>query len=478
MEFKIAPPRPGELAERLCGFANSRLGGMLIVGVADQTWEIVGVKSEAATLDVIIQACRLCKPPLTLTLPNQLEVVELRGKKVILAHIPPNTGVLYQAGGSYWLRRGTYTSPMDTAEVTSFLHRQGQLQWEAQPVLEATLEDLDNAKVQGYLEHLADLTKRPPRINDYTELLLKLKCAVRVVGGEQVGPKVYPTNAGLLLFGYAPRYLLTQAEVVATYYQDNSGVQRYTDRKTLVGTIPEQIDQVADVLRTWTPMGGRVEGFHRIDEPALPLESLREAVVNAVVHRDYSLAGTAVRIFYYPNRVEIHNPGVLPGNLSLERLRQGEAPSLPRNPILVSVLKDMPGGYMERVGSGIRFMINQMLDMKLPEPEFREQDEFVVTFYKAQATSSPGGVSQSELPLDLRRVGSPSVPQSVIEMVGPGERRAMAMQFVRENGAITHKQYRALTGVAETTAIRDLDGLVANGSLRKVGSGPGRKYVQ
>lgn len=516
VEFKVAPPRPSELAERLCGFANSHSGGIVVIGVADQSWEIMGVKSESDAIDIIMQASRLCRPPIPI-LPNQLETMSIRGKNLVIVSIPPNNGTLYQAGGTYWLRRGTKTSPMDTAEVTSFLYQQGHLHWEIQPAFNAELADLDKDKIQAYLDYLASLTKRPPRLSNYIELLLKLKCLVRVNlhtgeqfytvsksdAAENTTDAIYPTNAGLLLFGYAPKYHLTQAEIVATYYRDNSGVQRYTDRKTITGTIPEQIDQVESLLRLWTPVGAYVEGFHRVDEPALPLEALREAVVNAVVHRDYSLEGTAVRIFYYPDRIQIHNPGLLPGNISLERLRQGEAPSMPRNPIIASILKDMAGGYMERVGSGIRFMINQMLTLNLPEPEFKEQGEFVITFYKRPEAVTISDYSkngnkfvaqtQSEQPNYAANVrtayvdagnlaeetsATASAKQVPTNLFSSAERRQMAMEYVRQNGSISHKQYRELTGAAETTAIRDLEALIANGSLRKVGSGPKRRYVQ
>ena len=490
LEFKIAPPRPAELAERLCGFANSRVGGTLIIGVADQTWEIVGVKSENDVIDTILQAARLCKPALAIA-ASQIQTLKIQDKTLVLAYIPANNGKLYQAGGSYWLRRGTRTSPMDTDEIMGFLHQHGQLQWEVQPALTASIQDdIDYDKVRAYLDHLTTLTKRAPRITNYIELLLKLKCAVRVASDQAEGLKqhtaddlanmIYPTNAGLLLFGYAPRYILTQAEIIATYYQDNSGVQRYTNRKTLTGTIPEQIDMAAELLELWTPVGAHIEGFRRVDEPALPLEALREAVVNAVVHRDYSLAGTAVRIFYYPDRVEIHNPGLLPGNISIERLQQGDAPSLPRNPVIASILKDIPGGYMERVGSGIRFMINQMTTMHLPEPEFKEQDEFVVTFYKNDLNKIVTSRSQSELPLDLATRAKVQANSSTKVDVdsSPLERRRMALEYVREHGSISLKQYRELTNAAETTAIRDLEALVENGSLRKIGSGPRRRYVQ
>ncbi|MEI7554292.1 ATP-binding protein [Candidatus Chlorohelix sp.] len=454
VEFKIAPPRLSELAERLCGFANSKEGGKLIIGVADETWEIVGVKSVAKSIDNLLQAARLCKPPISLQ-PIHPEVTQIGGKNLIIATVPPNNGTIYQASGVFWLRRGTQTSPMDAEEISRFLYGQGSLKWELQPVPEANLEDLDKDKINLYLQQLSAITRRPARLNNLQELLVKLKCAV--INGKPEKPIAHPTNAGLLLFGHSPREYLNQAEIIATNYLDNSGVRRFSDRKTITGTISEQVEQAEGLLRLWTPVSGRIEGFRRLEEPELPIEALREAVVNAVVHRDYSQEGTSVRIFYYLDRVEVHNPGLLPSSISLENLRLGQATSQPRNPIIASILKDMPGGYMERVGSGIRFIIDQMHALGLPDPEFKEQNEFVVTFYRR-------GKETAKL------VDAP------VETLFPERRQELAMQHVGEKGFITFKQYRELTGVSESTAIRDLEGLVTRGSLRKVGKGPATRY--
>ncbi len=493
VEFKIAPPRIVEMAERLCGFANSITGGMVIIGVADKTWDIVGVKSASDACDNILQSARKCKPPVPLNSAHP-QVVEINGKKLVIAQVLPNNGTLYQAGGAYWLRRGTQTSAMETAELVRFVYQKGIIDWETQPITRATIDDLNLDKVSEYQEYRAATNRRPSRLSDPVELLIKLNCAVLLEGGiHSDKPIVRPTNAGLLLFGHAPEDFLTQAEIVATFYQDSSGVRRYTDRKILAGTVAEQIDQAGEFLQRWTPVSAHVDGFRRIDEPALPVEALREAVINAVVHRDYSLAGTAVRIFYYPDRVEIYNPGLLLPGISIEQLQQGIAASKPRNPIISGILRDLPGGYMERVGSGIRFMINQMRTYGLPDPQFKEQDEFVVTFLRADENENesdtgnkPYGV-QSELPLYIQsanpstplREATPKrlLPTSEALSDGPAQRQALALQYVRENGFITHKQYRVLTGASETTAIRDLDALVARNALRKVGKGPSRRYL-
>jgi ATP-dependent DNA helicase RecG len=509
VEFKVATPRELEVAQRLCGLANSQGGGLLIIGVADESWQIIGVENPSKDIDDILKAARKCDPSLELPTP---QVIELDDKKLVIVQIPPNSGKIYQVSGTYLLRRGTHTSAMTTSELTRFMYRQTALHWEVQPVLNSDLSALDMVKVRQYQENLVRMSRRSAANHtDLAELLVKIKCAVKVQDDPLKSARIYPTNAGLLLFGHTPDEFLTQAEVVLTYYQDSSGIRRYNDRRIVTGSLAEQIEKSWEILKLWTPISARIEGVHRIDEPALPLEALREAIVNALVHRDYSLEGTAVRVFYYPDRVEIYNPGLLVPGLTLDQLQRGEAPSNPRNPVITTVLRDLPGGFMERVGSGVRFMINQMRDMGLGDPQFKEQGEFIASFRRKPLNPSLYQRSQSEMPLtgtggvnrleDNKEKEEAVVVQMPNRLILPGETRAsstsaipkltteekmalnaqerqeLALQYVREQGLISHKIYQELTGASESTATRDLKVLIANGALRQVGRGPGRKYV-
>ncbi|MBN9389126.1 MAG: putative DNA binding domain-containing protein [Chloroflexi bacterium] len=491
VEFKIQPPRLGEIAERLCGFANTPHGGMVIIGVKNGTWEITGVKNVSEAVDSLLKAARLCKPPVPMV-EAYPQILDLAGKKVVIAQVPGNRGELYQAGGSFLIRKGTETVPMSVEEVEIFLYKTGQLNWEARPNLLSTLEDLDEAKVEEYLKQYERLTGHRNRLPDKWERLTKMQCLAPLTGQTAPGPvetSLRPTNAGLLLFGISPRDFFSGAEIVATYYRDNSGVQRYTDRQIITGTLPEQIELAEAFFQKHIQVGARIEGFKRIEEPEYSLEALREALVNAAVHRDYSLQGEAVRVFFYTDRIEIHSPGTLPPGIDLDMLRQGLTRSRPRNQIIASVMRDMPGHYMERIGSGIRFMLNQSEALELPLPEFKEQGgEFVVTFFKREINQEPLNItrSQSELPTYFRPpaeapVTTPSHPRPE-PLVAPStlnriQRQELALNYVREHGAITNYQYRLLAGVSENTALRDLDALVDQRSLRAVGKGRSRKYV-
>lgn len=132
VEFKASPPRLAYLAERLCGLANG-LGGFLVIGVADQTWEILGLKQPQEAIDCLLQAAWLCKP-LVPFMPPHPRVIEIQARQVVVAYVPPNDGTLYQAGGVCWIRRGTHTVPMDVSEIEQWLYHRGTPAWEIRPV--------------------------------------------------------------------------------------------------------------------------------------------------------------------------------------------------------------------------------------------------------------------------------------------------------------------------------------------------------
>src|SRR2546421_2849874 len=118
VEFKVASPRPVEMAERLCGMANAQ-GGMIIIGVEDAERKVVGVpeKRMALTKDVILRATRqIIKPALVLN-PPEPEIYEIDGKQLVVATVPPNNGSIYQSGGVFWVRRSTHTVPLSVSEL-------------------------------------------------------------------------------------------------------------------------------------------------------------------------------------------------------------------------------------------------------------------------------------------------------------------------------------------------------------------------
>lgn len=477
VELKIASPRPTEMAERLCGMANAQ-GGFVIVGVEDSERKIVGVPDArmALTIDVILRAARQIEPVLLLE-PPEPEIYTINGKQLVVATIPSNRGSIYQASGVCWVRRGTYTVPLSVSEMLELANDRGLVSWELQPARKATMKDLDMERVKAHLNRRSSRSRHSDRFENVERVLVGMDCAIVNKNGE-----VVPTNAGLLFFGHDPQQHILQSDVVCVLYRDELGLGGYVDRKDITGTLQELIDGAEDFLNKYVAIGARIEGWKRIDLPEYPIEALREAVVNAVIHRDYGRSGESIRLFYYSDRIEVHSPGLLLPEITVEKMERGEVTSKLRNPALANLLKEIPG-YMERVGSGIRFMLNETKRMGLPSPQFREASEFVVTFRKAVTpiTSQSSSISPKEHKLQqltLDAMPEVMIPTTTIkkEIFDQERRMTIAMRYVQEHGSILNREYRKLTGASEPTAYRDLEALVEQGALKRIGKTRGRRY--
>jgi ATP-dependent DNA helicase RecG len=350
VELKVAAPRAVEMAERLCGMANAQ-GGVMIIGVKDSLHEIVGVPDHriGETLDVILRAVRqMIKPELALD-PAEPEIYTASGKKLVVATVKPSHGPVYQAHGIYWVRRGTHTVSLSLSELLEMANDRGLVDWEHQPARNTTMEDIDLEKVKAYLARYSADTRQASRFRDIERALIGMECAVRTSTGQ-----VVPTNAGILFFGSHPQERIIQSDVACVLFRETVGASRYADRRIITGTLQELIDGAEVFLSRYIAVGAKVEGFKRIDIPEYSLEVLREAVINAVVHRDYSKRGESVRVFCYPDRVEVHNPGLLLPGITVEQMERGEVQSKLRNPTLANLLKNIPGyqavGYVQEYG--------------------------------------------------------------------------------------------------------------------------------
>src|SRR6266849_5352951 len=474
VELKVAAPRAVEMAERLCGMANAQ-GGMIILGVKDAKHEIVGIPDHRVgeTLDVILRAARqMIKPELVLD-PPEPEIYTVSGKKLVVATVKPSHGPVYQAHGIYWVRRGTHTVSLGLSELLEMANDRGLVDWEHQPVRNATMEDIDLEKVKAYVARRSANHRQASRFKDLERVLIGMECAVMTSDD-----KVVPTNAGMLFFGSYPQEHIIQSDVACVLFRETIGASRYADRRIITGTLQELIDGAELFLSRYIAVGAKVEGFQRIDILEYSLAVLREAVINAVVHRDYSKRGESTRVFCYPDRVEVHNPGLLLPGITVEQMERGEVQSKLRNPTLANLLKDVPG-YMERLGSGIKFMLDETKRLGLPLPEFREMGEFIVTFRKAPALLPPQPQPQPQYAGTLWGEGEYAQPEILSQsQTDQRERRLTeALDYVHQYGFITNSIYRQLTGVSDRTAHRDLETLVGRGRLKATGQRAARRYM-
>ena len=241
------------------------------------------------------------------------------------------------------------------------------------PVSGTSLADLDRPYFEATFERLYDMPVAQVGL-PLPRLLQNLK----LMKEEEL------TVAGVVLFGRRPQQYLPFARVSGVHFYGAEIGERFRDRKEIEGTLEQQIEGALAFLNLALPLPGQIEGLRRQDSPELPLFALREAVVNAIVHRDYTIHGQ-VRVFIFDDRVEIISPGELPNTATLNSIQFGI--HVERNPLLVTFLSKL--GLMTQVGTGIPRMMRAMQKAGLPLPEFKATGgQFSVTLYRPPATAN------------------------------------------------------------------------------------------
>jgi ATP-dependent DNA helicase RecG len=262
-----------------------------------------------------------------------------------------------------------------------------------------------------------------------------------------------------MLFSEDPQRFVGQAEVTGVRFK-GTDVATYIDRRDLRGPLYQLVDDAEQFIYRHMKIGRRIEGFVGVEYREYPQEAVREAIVNAVVHRDYSRRGQRIRIFMFDDRIEVYSPGTLPPGASLEKMRRLEPQSVLRNPIIVGVFRDLGSRYIERLGTGIRRMALAMEGHGLPRPRFEEVgSEFRV------ALMGPGERFMEEVTI------RPTWAKSL------SERQVEAVLYVGKYGRITTAEYRDLAGISDVTAYRDLKDLCEKGLLVRRGRGRGTYYA-
>jgi len=306
-------------------------------------------------------------------------------------------------------------------------------------------DDLDAALVSAYAAQLPT----PPA--DPRERLLQRGCLASTPQG------LRPTYAGLLLFGRAPQRFLPQAQVLLIHYP-GPGANRPPLRQEAGGTLPEQIRQAEAFLQAHMRRGRMWVDAERIEVLEYPLEAVREAVVNAVAHRDYSIRGDVIRVGLFQDRIEVYSPGRLPGPVTVENILKERCS---RNPAIVRVLADM--GLIEQLGHGMERMARVMQEAHLPPLAYEElRAGFLLSLH------GPKGAPLADLPAD---------PQSLARL-GLNERQIPILLALNEKGRITSRECQDLCPqVSGETLRRDLADLVSRGLILKVGESRSTYYI-
>lgn len=259
------------------------------------------------------------------------------------------------------------------------------------------------------------------------------------------------THAAILLFGKNPQKYFPYTTIRIGRFKDQSTI--IADHK-IEGNLVNQLQRAEETIKSLINKGYEITGesFVRRDVWDYPLEALREALLNAIVHRNYHSMGSEIQVKVYDNRIWIWNPGTLPEGLSVEQLKKSHS-SIRRNPLIADLF--FRAGYIEQFGSGTLRIMDVLKAAGHPEPEFEEHGNgFTIQLFKRKGSR----LSKQELQ-DLN------------------DRQIAALEYLKDHESINNSTYQKLFNVAKSTATRDLKELTEKGQLQRIGKkGYGTHY--
>ena len=452
---------PARLAAVLVGMANTA-GGIVLIGVAPRSAHIQGIGDLSETLDRVFQAALMADPPLVLPLPQVIGQASnlplfapttetVAPPRVLMITVPPGLPHLYNLDGRYLWREGTQTNPIPARQLRQLLLERGLIAFEAQLPPGASEVDLDADKIAEYI-HLLDFvppldTPLPTGQASNLPLLVRRGC---------LAPDFRPTYAALALFGCDPQRWLPSATILAAHFSGRTFADQYIKRE-IGGTLPDQLRQAELFVRENLHSNVSLSSLVHRESWALPLEAIREVLVNAVAHRDYNLGGDMIHLNIFSDRLEVHSPGGLPGPVTLDNLLEAR---FSRNAVIVQVLADM--GFIERLGYGLDRVVGLMHQYGLPPPRFEEiGGTFRVTLYTAL---------QAEPPPQSHLTGYPDLNLNT--------RQEIVLNYLARQRRITNRDYQDLCrDVHPETLRRDLAELVSIGLLLKIGDKKSTYYI-
>jgi ATP-dependent DNA helicase RecG len=428
------------LSETLIAFANSD-GGTVLVGV-DESGKIDDSLMQEEIEDALRLALAQCRPGVR----TQWQRTETRAGQVVAILVPRSTDMHSLRDGRVLVRAGVENRPLVGDAIRQLAATKSSDDSEIESVPGSTYDDLDPEMIVEYRAKREERQRRPVKGDDASMLL----------GMGAITQDGIPTVTGMLLFGYEPQLFLPQSGLIVVRFAGTEprgpgGLPGYSRREEIGGPLPRLIEEAWQVIWEEMRVAAVVKGLVREEKSEYPSFAVREALVNAVCHRDYQLTGRRIEIRMFDDRMQVISPGGLPGYITIDNIVEEH---FSRNPRLVHGL--FQWGFIEELGLGVDRMIEDMINAGHPAPEFRDAPyAFTVTLQNTR----------------VRR----AVPAWESNM---NERQLQALSHIQETGRITNRAYRQLCPDVSAETLRlDLADLVERGILLKIGAKRGTYYI-
>ena len=374
LEYKEA--LSSSLVRELVAFANT-VGGKILLGVRDDG-TVIGVADSNALRARIQDIARNCDPPVEV----RIEPVG----KVIVVHVRESDAKPVQCSDGFFWRQGSTTQKLRRVEIRDFFRREGQIRFDLALCPRFRYpQDFDREKYTAWLR-LAGITGRPR-----TEDVL-----VNIEAAERSGRTLVFRNAGVLFFARNVRHFFNQAYITCLLAKGADKVH-ILDRKDFDGGIVADIEDALRFIERNTRTAYRIERLKRENIPEYPRKALREAITNAVMHRDWFIEGANVFVEIYTDRIEVVSPGGLPKGMTLADLGRK---SVRRNALIADLLHRI--AFIEKAGTGIKRIRDEVREQGCPEPVFENNGFFTAIFrpnpeVRSQAVAQATGQVEAQV---------------------------------------------------------------------------------
>ncbi len=355
IEFKTQQVSSRDLAEEIVAFANSE-GGEIWLGIEDNR-RIAGL-SRSFEEDVMNIGRTGVIPPIN------LRYLEYTFEEQRVACITVPKGIdrpYYTSRNRYYIRVGSTKRIASREELIRLFQASGLFHYDIIGVEQAGEKDLNYSEISDYFtRYQINFTKEDEQEKR------RLLQASDLMG-------THPTVGGLLIFGIAPERFLPQAGIAFAHFKGREINADLLDKKNFGGNLPRQVDNALAAIKANLPIASSLQGAKRVESSHYSDKVFRELLVNACVHRNYSVIGSQIRVFLFEDRIEFISPGRLPNTVTVEKLIVGT--SYARNPLLLRFMENL--GYMDRLGRGLPMVyreakeLNRFIDFIDEGEEFR-----------------------------------------------------------------------------------------------------------
>lgn len=429
IEFKDSLGLRKETGETASAFSNTK-GGTILIGISD-SGNAIGIDVGKRTLEDLANYLKMNTDP---PVYPEINLHNVGGEDIIEVKIKESEEKPVFFKNHAFKRVSKTNQRISTSEIRTLAREERvRLSFDELICEDASLEDIDEVKVREFLKK----ARYERRLELNTEITVKE--SLEKLGLLREGKL---TNAAILLFAKNPQKYFLQAETRCARFKGTKPLE-FIDMKVFAGCIIDQREAALEFIKEHIKLHAKIVGTERVERWEYPIEALREAITNAICHRDYEIKSN-VQIRIFDDRIEIWGCGPLPEPLTTEDLKRKHR-SILRNPLVGKCFFLIK--FIEEWGTGTNRIIEWCLKHGLPEPIFEEVSGSIVV------------ILRKEISADFLREK------------GLNERQIKAAYYVVEKQAITNKEYQELFAISKRTATSDLSDLVNKGIFKKTGTG-------